>query len=531
MELREADELLPTKKLRSSLPFSCFEEPPSILFQADSSLHIQLLEATLNCISEGLLIFQGEILHFFNKAFITTFLQLSDYQKQYQNGLKLELFIRNYPLFNSTLKQTLTSERECFADFQFGNFTSHEDFMARVTFYPFQSCPGSCCCLFRRINDNRQSQQKLTQSSKTDQIPNDLKLEMFEVFTECFPLMWMYFEYNTVENRISPLFSTSTTSQLSHFIGESQEYPYISSEPLPLLDSLLLDVQSLYQEQDLANKQYHYYKKNFQFPDGRCVNLNSVIKCIDSTSNSSHPRFVQIIKDLTIGENSTSRENKRVSIQMDSDFLFILQNFFDHSPIGLAALELIDSCKRIRIHIFNPAFDSLSSGKLRALLINCTDNENDRKMIDDWICKCLECKRGQVPISFERELFGYLLDCKVIHLKENLFSFFVQDSTVAKRAENKHSKDEEKAKVFENKEVYLSEEILKQKSIFLASVSHEIRTPLTGIMGSLELLMENETLSSEQREILRIGYLCGEQLLSLINDILDLRLDNKDSIG
>jgi signal transduction histidine kinase/CheY-like chemotaxis protein len=64
------------------------------------------------------------------------------------------------------------------------------------------------------------------------------------------------------------------------------------------------------------------------------------------------------------------------------------------------------------------------------------------------------------------------------------------------------------------------EESTKSKTKFLNTVSHEMRTPLCGIIGSLSLL-EDTQLTPEQRQILRVAGLCGDQLLVLINDVLD----------
>ena len=59
------------------------------------------------------------------------------------------------------------------------------------------------------------------------------------------------------------------------------------------------------------------------------------------------------------------------------------------------------------------------------------------------------------------------------------------------------------------------------KSLFLANMSHEIRTPLNGIVGFTEILRSTE-LTDEQDEFLSIIDKSSENLLSIINNILDL---------
>jgi CHASE2 domain-containing sensor protein/nitrogen-specific signal transduction histidine kinase/DNA-binding NarL/FixJ family response regulator len=60
------------------------------------------------------------------------------------------------------------------------------------------------------------------------------------------------------------------------------------------------------------------------------------------------------------------------------------------------------------------------------------------------------------------------------------------------------------------------------KSEFLANMSHELRTPLNGILGYAQVLERSAELPAKSREGVNVIHQCGQHLLTLINDILDL---------
>jgi len=91
------------------------------------------------------------------------------------------------------------------------------------------------------------------------------------------------------------------------------------------------------------------------------------------------------------------------------------------------------------------------------------------------------------------------------------FMAMVEDITSRKKAETELILAKEKA-----------EESDRLKTAFLHNVSHEIRTPMNAILGFSTLLKEPDTTTEEQVQYLDIISQSSNQLLSIINDIVDI---------
>ena len=91
------------------------------------------------------------------------------------------------------------------------------------------------------------------------------------------------------------------------------------------------------------------------------------------------------------------------------------------------------------------------------------------------------------------------------------FLAMIEDITLRKKAEAELIAAKEKA-----------EESDRLKTAFLHNVSHEIRTPMNAIIGFSALLNEPDTTEEERHQFIDIIFQSGSQLLSIINDIVDI---------
>ncbi|MDZ7958629.1 MAG: AAA family ATPase [Aulosira sp. DedQUE10] len=104
--------------------------------------------------------------------------------------------------------------------------------------------------------------------------------------------------------------------------------------------------------------------------------------------------------------------------------------------------------------------------------------------------------------------------------------FRVKERTLELQAKNLQLQQEIRVSEAARRDRQRAEEVAetanRAKSQFLASMSHELRTPLNGILGYAQILNKNKTFTAEQKNGINIIHQCGEHLLTLINDILDL---------
>lgn len=96
-------------------------------------------------------------------------------------------------------------------------------------------------------------------------------------------------------------------------------------------------------------------------------------------------------------------------------------------------------------------------------------------------------------------------------LSDKQLTGMVMDITHRKQAENEVLKAKEKA-----------EESDKLKSAFLSNISHEIRTPINGIIGFIDIILDEETDKEQKSHYADIVRKLSNQLLSIVNDVIEI---------
>ena len=103
--------------------------------------------------------------------------------------------------------------------------------------------------------------------------------------------------------------------------------------------------------------------------------------------------------------------------------------------------------------------------------------------------------------------------CKGVILRKNNIPYkFVGIHTDVTKLKITQLELEEKIK--------LNEKLYAAKNVFVSSISHELRTPIAGMLGLTNILLQEE-LTKKQKVYLQKIKSCGDNLNSLINDVLD----------
>jgi signal transduction histidine kinase/CheY-like chemotaxis protein len=119
--------------------------------------------------------------------------------------------------------------------------------------------------------------------------------------------------------------------------------------------------------------------------------------------------------------------------------------------------------------------------------------------------------QGEMTINTQkgRVLYGFCSAVFFTYRDIEYLKIGILDITNVKSAEFELMKAKEKA-----------ESAAKMKTRFLSNMSHELRTPLNGIIGTTNLLIQEDYLTGQKAHLDILKY-SSEHMLTLVNDILD----------
>jgi PAS domain S-box-containing protein len=232
--------------------------------------------------------------------------------------------------------------------------------------------------------------------------------------------------------------------------------------------------------------------------------------------------FVSIVKDITERKES---ENKL------ADAYERLQKVLDTVVDGIITIS-----DRGSITSFNPAAEKIFGFKAEEVTgknVKMLMPDHYRKEHDGYINNYIESNEAKV-IGIGREVQAMRKDGSIFPMElgvnemqisgQRMFVGIIRNISERKEAEFKllnYAKDLEGKTEEIELERAKAEQANLMKTEFLANMSHEIRNPMNAIIGMTEVLKDTN-LSNEQQELVSIISRCGEDLLTIINDILDI---------
>ena len=248
-------------------------------------------------------------------------------------------------------------------------------------------------------------------------------------------------------------------------------------------------------------------EKRYIRKDGSSIWGSTTINTIRNTKDEIQ-FFLAMVEDITLQKEAKTELEKsfsllKATLESTADGILVV----DTSGKIVQLNQRFTEMWRIPPEIINSGEDKDAVQFVAEQLINPDYFiENIKQLYSEpeiTTSDLLEFKDGRF---FERYSQPQLINGRSVG---RVWSF--RDITESKKAE---------AQIIAAKE--RAEESDRLKTAFLHNVSHEIRTPMNAIIGFSSLLNEEGLNDQERRQYIEFIFQSGNQLLSIINDIVDI---------
>ncbi|MCD4834144.1 MAG: PAS domain S-box protein [Bacteroidales bacterium] len=234
---------------------------------------------------------------------------------------------------------------------------------------------------------------------------------------------------------------------------------------------------------------------------------------VNLTYVKSRSYFMAIIQDITERKENQqkikeSEEKYKLLTENSTDVIWMMDLDFNYQYLSPSSKKITNYSLKERKGISNSSLfteESLS---------------NARTVIDDLLKIYKDTPDEATPFTFELE--GRRKDT-VPFFAEVAGRFIIENGQIV--GLQGATRDITKRKKLENELIAAKEKAEnadKLKSEFLANMSHEIRTPMNSILGFSQLLKKDNLPVENRNNFIEIINSNGNQLLTIINDIIDI---------